>query len=84
MNEMFRNSRGLGDLAKHSHIADCCKDYNLDFIAISKTGKRDYSQSLLNRLSQGLDFDWFSHPSGGRWGGRGACVSAFDQTQWKY
>jgi hypothetical protein len=56
MNGMFRNSRGLGDLAKHSHITDCCKDYNLDFVPISKMGKCDYSQSLLNRLSGGLDF----------------------------
>jgi hypothetical protein len=62
MNGMFRNSRGLGDLAKHSHIADCCKDYNLDFGAISETGKRYYSQSLLNQLSEGLDFQWFAHP----------------------
>jgi hypothetical protein len=45
MNGMFRNSRGLGDLAKHSHIAYCCKDYNLDFVAISEMGKHDYSQS---------------------------------------
>jgi hypothetical protein len=56
MNGTFRNSRGLGDLAKHFHIADCCKDYNLDFVAISETGKQNYSQSLLNRLSGGLDF----------------------------
>jgi hypothetical protein len=41
MNRMYRNSRGLGDLAKHSHIADCCKDYNLDFVAISDMGKLD-------------------------------------------
>jgi hypothetical protein len=69
MNGMFRNSRGLRDLAKHSHIADCCKDYNLDFIAISETGKRDYSQSFLNRLSGGIDFEWFSRPPRGRSGG---------------
>jgi hypothetical protein len=66
MNGMFRNSRGLGDLAKHSHIADCCKDYNLDFVAISETGRRNYSQSLLNRLS---GFQWFSRPPRGRSGG---------------
>jgi hypothetical protein len=69
MNGMFRNSRGLRDLAKHSHIADCCKDYNLDFVAISETGKRDYSRSLLNRLSGGLDFEWYSRPPRGRSGG---------------
>jgi hypothetical protein len=59
MNGMFRNSRDLRELAKHSHIDDCCKDYNLDFISISETGKRDYSQNFLNRLSGGIDFEWF-------------------------
>jgi hypothetical protein len=32
MNGMFRNSKVLRDLAKHSQITDCCKDYNLDFL----------------------------------------------------
>ena len=53
MNGMFMNSRGLRDLAKHLHIADCIREHNLDFVAISETGKRDYSASLLNRLSGG-------------------------------
>jgi hypothetical protein len=39
MNGMFSNSRGLGDLAKHVYIADCCQDHSLDFVAISDTGK---------------------------------------------
>jgi hypothetical protein len=39
MNGMFNNSRGLGDLAKHSHITNFCREYNLDFVAISETGK---------------------------------------------
>jgi hypothetical protein len=69
MNGMFRNSRGLRYLAKHSHIADCCKDYNLDFVSIFETGKRNYSQSILNRLSAGLDFEWFLRPPRGRSGG---------------
>jgi hypothetical protein len=69
MNGMFKNSKGLGDLAKHLHIADCCRDHNLDFVAISKTGRRDYSQSLLNRLSGGIYFEWFSRPPHGRSGG---------------
>jgi hypothetical protein len=69
MNDMFKNSRGLNDLAKHSHITDCCRDYNLDFVAISKMGKQNYSQSLLDRLSGGIDFQWFSRPPQGRSGG---------------
>jgi hypothetical protein len=41
----------------------------LDFVAISETGKRDYSQSLLNQLSGGIDFKWFARPPRGRSGG---------------
>ena len=69
MNGMFLNSRGLRDLAKHVHIVDCIKEHNLDFAAISETGRRDFSVSLLNRLSGGLDFTWISHPPRGRSGG---------------
>jgi hypothetical protein len=66
MNGMLKNSRGLRDLAKHLHIADYCRDHNLDFVAISETARQDYSQSLLNRLSGGIDFEWFSRPPRGR------------------
>jgi hypothetical protein len=69
MNGMFRNSRGLQDLAKHLHIAESIRDYDLDFVAISETGKRNYSINFLNRLSGGEDFDWVSRPPRGRSGG---------------
>jgi hypothetical protein len=69
MNGMFANSRGLGDLAKHLHFADCIRDHNLDFLAISETGRRDFSQSLLNRISGGIDFTWILSPPSGRSGG---------------
>jgi hypothetical protein len=60
MNGIFSNSKGLGDLAKHVHIADYCWDHNLDFVVILEMGRRDYSPSLLNRLSGGMDFEWVS------------------------
>ena len=69
MNGMFTNSRDLGDLAKHLHFAGSIRDHNLDFLAISETGRREFSQSLLNRLSGGLDFDWYSRPPHGHSGG---------------
>ena len=69
MNGMFANSRGLGDLAKHLHFADCIRDHKLDFLAISETGRREFSHSLLNRLSGGIEFDWYSRPPHGRSGG---------------
>jgi hypothetical protein len=69
MNGMFNNSRGLGDLAKHLHIAHCINDHKLDFVAISETGRREFSQSLLDRLSGGVDFEWTSQHPHGRSGG---------------
>src|SRR3954467_14750823 len=69
MNGMFSNSRGLRDLAKHLFFADCVRDYKLDFLGISKTDRRDFSQSQLNRLSGGVDFTWVSRLPRGRSGG---------------
>jgi hypothetical protein len=69
MNGMFNNNRGLGDLAKHLHIAHCINDNNLDFVAISEIGRRDFSQTLLDRLSGGVEFEWTSQPPRGRSGG---------------
>ena len=69
MNGMFMNSRGLGDLAKHLHIAQCIRDHNLDFVAISETGRRDFPATVLNRISGGFDFQWYCRPPRGRSGG---------------
>ena len=69
MNGMFSNSRGLRDLAKHLFFADCVRDHNLDFLGISETVRRDFSQALLNCLSGGVDFTWISRPPRGRSGG---------------
>jgi hypothetical protein len=65
MNGMFKNSIGLKELAKHLHIADSIRKHALDFVAISETGKRDYSTSIPNRLSGGEGFSWVSAHLGG-------------------
>jgi hypothetical protein len=69
MNGIFSNSRGLGDLAKHLFFADSIREHNLDFLAISKTGRRDFTQSFLDRLSGGVNFVWHSRLPRGRSGG---------------
>jgi hypothetical protein len=56
MNVMFQNNRGLRDLAKHLHIAECIREHCLDFVAVSQTDKRNYSTNFLNRLSGGEEF----------------------------
>jgi hypothetical protein len=67
-NLSYRGSNGIDDLAKHLHFADCIQDHNLDAfsLAISETGKRDFSKSL---ISGGIDFKWFSCPPRERSGG---------------
>ena len=50
MKGVFWNSRGLGDLAKHRYICEVVKEQYLDFAAILKTGKKDFSVSRLNHL----------------------------------
>jgi hypothetical protein len=67
MNGMFSNSRGLGDLAKYLFFADSIREHNLDFLAISETGRRDFTQSFLDRGS--ANFVWHSRPPRGQSGG---------------
>ena len=69
MNGIFENSRGLRDLAKHARIADFIRHHRLDFVGISETGKSDFSVSLVNRLSSGVDFTWKSRSPRGRFRG---------------
>jgi hypothetical protein len=80
MNGMFSNSRGPDDLDKHLHIAHCIRDHNLDFVSISKIGRGDFSQTLLNYLWDGLDFEWISRPPRGRSGGS---YLEYEWTPWK-
>jgi hypothetical protein len=69
MNDMFKNNRGLKDLDKHLYIVESIKEHVIDFVAISETGKRNYSTRFLNRLSGGENFVWVSRPPRGRSGG---------------
>ena len=69
MNGMFMNSRGIGDLAKHLHIAQCIRDHNLDFMAISYTGRRDFLGVSLTVFQAGWIFTGTVTPPRGRSGG---------------
>ena len=41
----------------------------MDFIALSETGRSNFSTHFLNRLAAGLDFAWYILPPHGRSGG---------------
>ena len=69
MKGLFWNSRGLGDLVKHSYICYLVKEQHLDFVAILETGKKDFSVACLNHLCGGRGFLWHFSPSQGRSGG---------------
>ena len=56
MKGIFWNSRGLSDLAKTKFLADTVREQSLDFIALMETGKKDFSQAMLNGLCGGRDF----------------------------
>ena len=57
MRGIFWNSRGLKDLAKRRFLAEATIEHKLDFIALSETGRDNFSPQFLNTLSGGIDFD---------------------------
>ena len=69
MREIFWNSRGLKDLAKRRFLADASIEHRLDFIALSETGRDNFSPQFLSTLSRDVNFDWHCLPPRGRSGG---------------
>ena len=54
MRGIFWNSRGLRDLAKRRFLADASLEHHLDFIALSETGRSNFTNQFLATLSGGL------------------------------
>ena len=69
MKGIFWNSKGLKDLAKRRFLAEASLGHRLDFIALSETGRANFSPQFLSTLSGGIDFDWHCLPPRGRSGG---------------
>ena len=69
MKGIFWNSRGLTDLAKRRFLVDASIEHKLDFIALSETGRDNFTSQFLGTLSGGVDFDWHCLPPRGRSGG---------------
>ena len=69
MKDMFWNNRSLKDLAKRRFLADASIEHRLDFIALSETGRDNFSPQFLSTLSGGINFDWHRLPPRGRSGG---------------
>jgi hypothetical protein len=65
----FWNSGGFRDSAKHIFVNETIRDFKLDFLAISETGRDNFSSPFLNHISGGLYFQWYCVPPIGRSGG---------------
>ncbi|KAL5683875.1 hypothetical protein ACJX0J_010260, partial [Zea mays] len=55
---MFWNSRGLRDLAKSTFLYDTSLEYDLDFVALLETNRKDFSNEVLTTFCGGRDFHW--------------------------
>jgi hypothetical protein len=60
MKGVFWNSRGLGDLAKHRFLAELVKEEQINFIALSETG-RDLFRIMFSKIFVG-DMIFFGTP----------------------
>lgn len=69
MKGIFWNSRGLRDLAKPNFLCDLSNDYDLDFIALLETHKRNFTDVDLNSYCGGREYHWQWCPPKGRSGG---------------
>ena len=80
MKGVFWNSRGLADLAKHRFLADLVKEEQINFIALSETGRDDFPDHILKNLCAGRDFLWHCMAPHGRSGGilLGVDLNVFD------
>jgi hypothetical protein len=52
----FWDINGLRDPQNLKHISDLTKEHNLNFIALSETGKSEFMRSFLKNLCVGRDF----------------------------
>ena len=62
----FWNCNGIGDPKKFKFLSDLTLENNLDFIALSETGRGDCTQVFLKNLCGGKDFLWHVKPPRGR------------------
>jgi hypothetical protein len=80
MKVVFWNSRGLGYLAKHRFLAELVKEEQINFVAISETGRDSFPDRVLKNLCVRHDFLWHTMAPHGRSGGilLGVDLSVFE------
>jgi hypothetical protein len=55
MKGFMGNNDGFRDLAKHLAIKEAVREFKLDFIVISETGRASFSVPFLANLAAGMD-----------------------------
>jgi hypothetical protein len=80
MRGIFWNSNEFKDPKKHKFISDLTTENSLNFIAISETGRSDFSSRFLKNLCVGRDYLWHSKAPRGRSGSMllGVDLQTFD------
>jgi hypothetical protein len=80
MKGVFWNSRGLADLAKHRFLPELVREEQINFIALSETGRESFPGHVLKNLCAGRDFLWHAMAPHGRSGAilLGVDLSVFD------
>jgi hypothetical protein len=56
MKGVFWNSRGPADLAKHRFLAELVREEQINFIALSETGRESFPDHVLKNLCARHDF----------------------------
>ena len=69
MKGFFWNYNGFADSKKYRFLSDLTREKDLDFIALSETGRATFPQSTLNNICAGRDFLWHCKAPRGRSGG---------------
>jgi exonuclease III len=69
MRGIFWNCNGFADKKKYRFLSDLTKEKNLDFIALSETGRATFPHFTLNNICAGKNFIWHCMAPRGRSGG---------------
>jgi hypothetical protein len=67
--DFFWNTNGVRDPKKLKHISDLTKEHNLNFIALSETGRSEFMPSFLKNLCAWKEYLWDTMAPKGRSGG---------------
>jgi len=69
MKGIFWNCNGFTDSKKYKFLSDLTKEKNLNFIALSETGRASFPNAMLNNICAGRYFIWHCMAPRGRSGG---------------